>query len=502
MQILPDLATACEAYPNGGSIGRSRQKSTAGAGTSYRLGCARVESTPQGDRRPTAVLVAVQHPSVTDEEMAAELAELGRLVQTLGLEVIGQVVQKRGHLRAGTALGLGKLQELARMTGGTGKVEPHVPGRKKKDAEEEEDEEPESLRPEEGAAEEPPARKAEVVVVDHELSPRVQRNLERATDAEVLDRSHVIVEIFHRHAKSREARLQVEIARLAYVVPRLREAGAGKDRQRGGIGGKGAGESSLELDRRRVRDRIAELRRELAKIENEQDVRRAGRRQARRVALVGYTNAGKSSLMRALTGSGVYVADKLFATLDTTVRALKPETEPRILVSDTVGFIKKLPHQLVASFRSTLDEAREASHLLYVADASDPTFRGQLETTRTVLREIGAGDIPSRLLLNKCDRLDAATRAALAREIPDAMLVSALDPRSVAEVRDAIITFFEGELVQEELFVPYSAHQHVRHVYENATVLDERHDERGTHLKVRATTATLARLRERVSASP
>jgi GTP-binding protein HflX len=463
------------------------------------------------DRRPTAVLVAVQHPNVSDEEMEAELSELGRLVQTLGLDVIGRVTQKRAHLRAGTALGLGKLKELAAWTGGSGVVEPQVPGRKKKDEKEEEDvAEPEpsspTLPPSGAGGDLGPAggdsaarRKAEVVVVDHELSPRVQRNLERATGAEVLDRSHVIVEIFHRHAKSREARLQVEIARLEYVVPRLREAGAGKDRQRGGIGGKGAGESALELDRRRVRDRVAELRRELDKIAREQDVRRAGRREARRVALVGYTNAGKSSMMRALTGSGVYVADKLFATLDTTVRALKPESEPRILVSDTVGFIKKLPHQLVASFRSTLDEAREASLLLFVADASDPTFRDQLRTTREVLGEIGAGDIATRLLLNKCDRLDEAAKAALARELPDAMLVSALDPRSVAAVRDAIVTFFEGDLVVEELFVPYAAHQHVRLVYESATVVGERHDERGTHLRVRAPVATLARLRQRVA---
>jgi GTPase len=459
--------------------------------------------------RPTAVLVAVQLPSTTDDALAADLAELRRLVQTLGLEVVGQVTQKRSHLRAGTALGLGKIAELARWTGGTGRLDPPIPGRKRrKDGEDEPPEDAdlaESL--DEGLdedldAEHAPALgvKAEVVVVDHELSPRVQRNLERATGAEVLDRSTVIVEIFHRHAKSREAKLQVEIARLSYVAPRLREAGAGQDRQRGGIGGKGAGESALELDRRRIRDRIAELQRELEKIQAEQDVRRAGRRQARRVALVGYTNAGKSSLMRALTGSGVYVADKLFATLDTTVRALKPETEPRILVSDTVGFIKKLPHQLVASFRSTLDEAREASLLLFLADASDPTFREQLATTREVLGDIGAGDIPSRLVLNKRDRLEPAAIEALALEFPEALIVSAKDPAGVGAVRDAIITFFDGELAEEELFIPYAAHKHVRDVYESLTVVAERHDEHGTHLSVRAPAATLARIRAQIPA--
>lgn len=456
-----------------------------------------MQTTP--GHRPTAILVAVQLPNVTDDELAADLAELGRLVETLGLEVVGQLTQKRSRLRAGTALGLGKLAELARYTGGSGMVEPHIPGKKRQAPDEaldeSDDDEPFDYPSSEDGS---PLPHADVVVLDHELSPRVQRNLERATSAEVLDRSHVIVEIFHRHAKSREARLQVEIARLSYVAPRLRETGAGKDRQRGGIGGKGAGESAVEIDRRRIRDRISELKRELEKIQSEQDVRRAARRDARRVALVGYTNAGKSSWMRALTKSGVYVADQLFATLDTTVRALEADVEPRILMSDTVGFIKKLPHQLVASFRSTLDEAREAGLLLFLADASDPSFRSQLDTTHEVLGDIGAGDIPSRLLLNKCDRLDADARAALVSEFPDALLVSARDPKSVAAVRDELITFFEGELAEEQIFVPYARHRHVRDIHERATVLDERFDEEGTHLLVRAPSGTLTRLRESI----
>ncbi len=400
-----------------------------GAGTEARY-VVGVPLHDQPEERPPAVLVSIQLPGVTDEAHEADLAELGRLAHTLGLDVVGTVTQRRAHGRAGTVLGLGKLQELAAWTGGSGKVQPNVvrknklrDRREREEAElEEEDfgDEPEEADAFDQHDEAPaqfakPAQKAEVVVVDHELSPREQRNLEQATGAEVLDRTQVIVEIFHRHAKSREARLQVEIARLMYVAPRLREAGAGADRQRGGIGGKGAGESAVELDRRRIRDRIAELRHEIDHIQTEQATRRAGRKDQRRVALVGYTNAGKSSLMRALTGSEVYVADKLFATLDTTVRALKPEVDPRILVSDTVGFIKKLPHQLVASFRSTLDEAHEASLLLFLVDASDPTFREQLTVTREVLGDIGAGEVPSRLVLNKRDRLTPEQLRALER---------------------------------------------------------------------------------------
>jgi GTP-binding protein HflX len=327
--------------------------------------------------------VGVQLPGVSDQDHAGDLSELGRLVHTLGFEVVGTITQKRDSLAAGSVLGEGKLKELAALTGGTGVIPKGAPERRSKAREKWEEDEPEA--PEE---DEPPsdAPRATVVVVDHELSPSQARNLERATRAEVLDRTGVIVDIFHRHAKSREARMQVEIARLNYVAPRMREAAGGRERQQG----QGAGESALELDRRKIRDRVAELKEALAAILQDQDHRRYARRDQLRVALVGYTNAGKSSLMRALTGSEVLVADQLFATLDTTVRALQPETRPRILVSDTVGFIKKLPHDLVASFRSTLDEALEASLLLYVVDAADPTCDAQLEVTRGVLKEIGA----------------------------------------------------------------------------------------------------------------
>jgi GTP-binding protein HflX len=452
--------------------------------------------TPE-PQRPAAVLVAVQLPGVSDEDHAGDLAELGRLVKTLGYEVVATVSQRRETLSRTAVLGDGKLAELATLTGGTGLV-PSLAPEKKDKARLRRQEAQKAAEPEDGArpgeADDSQAgRKPTVIVVDHELTPNQLRNLERATDAEVLDRTGVIVEIFHRHAKSRVARLEVEIARLSYVAPRLREMGGG-DRQRGGIGGRGAGESALELDRRRVRDRIAELREELVAIQRDSAVRREGRRDQRRVALVGYTNAGKSSLMRALTGSEVLVADQLFATLDTTVRALQPEVRPRILVSDTVGFIKKLPHDLVASFRSTLDEAREASLLLYVADASDPTFRGQLAVTHSVLAEIGAEAVPSRLLLNKVDRLDEPARVALAAEFPEALLLSAKRPADVARLREALVTFFDGELVSGDLLVPYDRRAVLADVYESARVLSEEYDEQGAHLKLLATPAALTRL--------
>lgn len=463
--------------------------------------------------RPRAVLVAVQLPSISDPEHEASLAELGRLVTTLGYEVVGTVTQRREALASGTVLGEGKLQELAEYTDGTGVVpgykrEPLAKARTRFEAAgvgEEQDisddfdlDDFDDATADDGRGAEranarvPEGERASLVVVDHEITPRQARNLERATSAEVLDRTGVIVEIFHRHAQSREARLQVEIARLKYVAPRLRESSGRKERQHG----RGAGESALELDRRKIRDRIAELKEELDAIASEQGNRRQARKDHLRVALVGYTNAGKSSLMRALTGSDVLVADKLFATLDTTVRALYPETKPRLLVSDTVGFIKKLPHDLVASFRSTLDEALEASLLLYVADASDPTCDEQLEVTQSVLKEIGADSVPYLLVLNKADKLDEEAQAAAQTRHPEGVLISAKRPEDVALLRARIIQHFESSMMEAVLFVPYRQHGRLGEVYAQSRILSETHDERGTTIRVRASRGEIARLQQ------
>jgi GTPase len=445
--------------------------------------------------RPAAAIVAVQLPGVTDEEHEAGIEELGRLCTTLGFDVVATITQKRTHLSKAGVVGKGKLKQLGDITGGPGKVAAFSKKTGASDDADDDDDEAAARVSERLPDEEiqTPKRKPTIVVVDHELTPGQAKNLESATACEVLDRTGVIVEIFHRHARSREAKLQVEIARLTYVAPRLRESKRGPaDRVRGG--GKGAGESALELDRRKIRDRIAELREELAAIQRDQDRRRQHRREARRVALVGYTNAGKSSLMRALTGSEVYVADKLFATLDTTVRALHPETKPRVLVSDTVGFIKKLPHDLVASFKSTLDEAHEASLLLFIVDASDATHESQLQVTRDVLSEIGALDAPSLLVMNKVDRLDDVGRAKIRAKYPNAMLISARDPVDVARVRQAIVDFFDAQLSEGLLDIPFGKQNVIHEIHENARVVAETWDEAGAHLTIRAEPATLARL--------
>lgn len=439
---------------------------------------------------PRAILVGIQLPGVDDVAHAASLEELGRLVKTLGYDVVGSISQKRDEMDGTTVLGKGRLEELAEITGGTGVVKSMAPIRKSKARErfeETDDKKPHVARSEHDPDERPP----EFVIVDHDISPNQLRNIERATGAQVLDRTGVIVEIFHRHARSREAKLQVEIARLKYVSPRLRESAGSGGRQQG----PGSGETDLEIDRRKIRDRLAELKEQLEEIQRDSDERRSARSDQLRVALVGYTNAGKSSLMRALTGSEVLVQDKLFATLDTTVRALQPEAKPRVLVSDTVGFIKKLPHDLVASFRSTLAEALEASLLLFVVDASDPTYESQLEVSRTVLREIGADVVPSRLLLNKIDRVSKEDREVLREKHPDAILLSSQSPGDVIALRETIITFFEAAMVEEQLVLPYAQQGLLSDVYANARVLSEDYNETGRIMQVRGLPGAIARLR-------
>lgn len=458
--------------------------------------------------RPKAVLIGIQLPRVSDDELQGSVAELRRLVDTLGYSVIGSLSQKRTGLSGATVVGEGKLREIAEWTGGTGVVASTVQVKKSKAAErfgkENDDAEDEVEEDDEGGASESPAPngdKAEVVIFDCELTPSQLRNLESATGVKVLDRTGVIIEIFSRHARTRAAKLQVEIARLNYLAPRLRETGGGQDRGGGGIGGKGAGESSQELDRRRIRDRVKELREELDAVQNESAVRRTRRSEENCVALVGYTNAGKSSLMRALTGSDILVADKLFATLDTTVRPLHPLSVPRVLISDTVGFIKKLPHDLVASFRSTLDEALNADLLLYVVDASDPTFRSQLEVTKTVLGEIGATETPSRLILNKRDQLMPAEIESLRREYPDAIFLSTRDPADLAMLRGILLEFFEADMVDADLLVPYQVQGAIGEIRRQMRVLGESYDDRGASLKVRATAEALAQVRRKFGLS-
>ncbi len=473
-------------------------------------------SKPVKQNAKRAVVAAVQLPSVSDAELEASLNELRELAKTLGFEVVATFTQKRARFDPAAYMGTGKREEMRRYVKGEPQQlsEPAAVSEKRvarhgavaaREAAKE-------LAAKELAAKTAAGVEtshADFLLVDHDISPSQARNLENEIGCEVMDRTMVILEIFHRHARSNAARAQVEIARLRYLAPRLREAAklAGpQGRQRSGVGGRGAGEGAGEADRAKIRDRIAELKQEIIGFDLERQTQRARRLESEslaRVALIGYTNAGKSTLMRALTGSEVLVANKLFATLDTTVRALVPEGVPRVLVSDTVGFIKNLPHDLVASFKSTLEEAAEAALLLHVIDASDPGFERQIEVTETVLGEIDAGKVPRLLIFNKIDQVgDAAAQRertmALRAQYAKCIVMSAVNAADVAKLHQAIRAFFQKRLVKGELFLPWSAQQLRGELFATCEVLEERAEAEGAFFSVRGERAAIERLREMV----
>jgi GTP-binding protein HflX len=505
-----------------------------------------------------AVVVAVQRPDVDDAELGVSVNELRELARTLGMRVVGTLVQRRATFDRTGYLGVGKRAELRRIvehgfeaaatTGDDGSDgaddtygadgddgafdagddarDVDADGRADADrGHADTDPAHDAGRsggrrdtPRSGAARakaaarsaaDPATRHVDVILVEHEISPSQARNLEIDAGCEVMDRTMVILEIFHRHARSNAARAQVEIARLGYMGPRLREAAklAGpKGRQRAGTGGRGAGETQGALDRQKIRNRIAELQAEIDRMDAERRTQRARRSTEAglaRVALVGYTNAGKSTLMHALTASDVLVADKLFATLDTTVRTLHPPSVPRVLVSDTVGFIKNLPHDLVASFKSTLEEAAEASLLLHVIDASDAGWERQLAVTDEVLADIGAQDVPRIRVFNKIDGVgDAGTQAMrtdLLRVLyPGCIVMSAKRSEDVARLHAAICGFFARDLIEAELFLPWADQRLRGDIFASCEVLGEEAGADGARLRVRGEPAAIESLSRRL----
>lgn len=400
-----------------------------------------------------AILVGVDH-GVGDWTIEESLSELQRLVETDGAEVVAVVTQRLDRPIPKTYIGSGKVEEVASMV--------------------------RSLE-------------ADVVVFDDELSPSQQTNLERAfkEPTKVIDRTALILDIFGVHARTREGRLQVQLAQLQYVLPRLRGMWSHLvgEQTRGGIGSRfGQGESQLEVDRRLIRKRITTLREELQKLEKRRGVQSKARWEAGiyRVALVGYTNAGKSTLLNRLTGSDVYVQDELFATLDPTTRALDLEEGRKITLTDTVGFIQKLPTTLVESFKSTLAEALAADLILKVVDASDPHAQKQLDAVDEVLKEIGAAEIRSVVVYNKCDLLDDEQRRALALAHPEAVQISALEGSGAAGLLYRIAQeASEGDTTMT-VTVPYHKGMLIKMVHERCQVIREEYVQEGLKATIRA----------------
>jgi GTP-binding protein HflX len=306
----------------------------------------------------------------------------------------------------------------------------------------------------------------------------------------------VILEIFARHARSAAAKTQVEIARLEYQLPRLVGAWTHFQRQRGGVLSRGMGEKQIEIDRRRARERISRLKKQLEGLYQDRRQQRKARQTELKVALVGYTNSGKTSLMSAMTRTNAQAEDVLFATLDTNVRTLDPSTRPKILLSDTVGFIRNLPHGLVDSFRSTLDEVLEADLLLHVVDVSHPNYRAQMATTEQVLREIGAGDIPALIIFNKMDRLeDPVLPKILQKAYKGSIAVSAMNESDVGRLRKHVFRYFEENLVKATLECPAEDQATLSVIYQACLILETDFSvENRARFVVRATPAVLAKL--------
>jgi GTP-binding protein HflX len=379
--------------------------------------------------RERAVLVGVG-PGVSEED----LDELAALADSAGADPVARIVQSRHEPDPATFVGKGKLDELHRVVHGN---------------------------------------RADAVILDRELSPGQLRSLEGRLGVKVIDRTALILDIFALHAVSREGKAQVELAQLNYLVPRLRGWGEAMSRLGGGIGTRGPGETKMEVDRQHIRRRISKLRRDIKDLARTRDVKRGRRQRSNvpQVAIVGYTNAGKSTLMNRLTGADVVVADQLFATLDPTTRKLSLPGGRKAVLSDTVGFVSKLPHDLVEAFRSTLEEVAQADLILHVADASSVNLNSQLDAVRRVLSEIGAGDIPEVLVLNKIDRVNGSARARLAIRHRGSVPVSALTGEGAEGVLDAVATSLPNPPIDVTLLVPFGREDVTARLYRDAEVL-------------------------------
>ena len=390
----------------------------------------------------TAILVGVKTPDVTDAELTEGLDELALLADTAGATVAARLTQSLARIHSTTFIGKGKVEELGRL------VDQH---------------------------------QADLVVFDDDLSPVQIRNIERALNpkeapraVKLVDRSGLILDIFARRAQSAQSKAQVELAQLQYLRSRLTRAWTHLERQKGGIGMRGPGETQIETDRRLIGKRIAVLKEQLDRIDRQRTTQRKNRGDQTRVALVGYTNAGKSTLMNALADADVFAEDRLFATLDATTRQVNLAANKPVLLSDTVGFIRKLPHALVESFKSTLDETREADVLLHVVDVTHPSFEEHITVVNQTLAELGAGDKPTVMVFNKVDALDVpGLLDQLQAQHPHTAFVSARRGIGLDELRETVVDLVESDYVTQTALVPVKEGKSHSHVHVVAEVLSE-----------------------------
>jgi GTP-binding protein HflX len=384
---------------------------------------------------------------LSSEKFQAEehLEELALLTDTAGGIPVAKVLQQRNRPDVSSYVGKGKLTELKGQMSALG---------------------------------------AKTIIFDDDLSPTQIRNVEKVTDAKVLDRSALILDIFASRAQTAAAKTQVELAQLQYLLPRLTRYWTHLSRQSGGIGTKGPGETQIETDRRIIGQRIGVLKSKLEKLDKQRTTQRKSRDQMTRVSLVGYTNAGKSTLMNALTDSGVFAENRLFATLDSTVRRHQLRTH-EILLSDTVGFIRKLPHHLVQSFKSTLDEVREADLLIHLVDGSSTMVHEYIEVVEQTLKELKSNNKQTLLVFNKVDRMDDEQHEMLRGEYPNALYISAIRGIGLSELEEAIEQEIESNYIQVDLDIPIQAYKAVAFIHEHAHVQNEKYTGEFVHITCR-----------------
>lgn len=407
-----------------------------------------------------AILVATRFPMQLRWEVEEFLDELALLADTAGADVVARMIQERRQIDPTYFIGKGKVEQLSDM-----------------------------------------ARKlhADLVIFDDDLSPAQIRNLENLIDAKVIDRSALILDIFARRAKTREAKTQVELAQLQYLLPRLTRRWTHLSRQVGGIGTRGPGETQLEVDRRMIKNRITHLKKELEKIAQQREIRRRKRKDVYKVALVGYTNTGKSTLLNALTSAHIATEDRLFVTLDPTIRAIKLNSHTRALLIDTVGFIRKLPHHLVASFKSTLEEAVAADLLLHVVDISHPMFLEQMSTVSQVLGELNIDKKPVVTVFNKIDLLeDRRMISRLKEKFSPCVFISATRGYFLRDLLKAIEAAYNQEIVQAEFRAKMPRPELISEAAMLGTVLDTHVDHRGFRMLVKISRVNLNRLERRL----